>query len=146
MSSMKQTVANLRASLKNAPAKEPKRSVKAIIADMRADIAKARREKNWTVADVHKWLVGQGVQVTVGTLAKYLETPRRPGAAAKTAIKPPSAGTVGQGVRGPKSSTPAPRPAPQAKARAVVIEKQEADAETVPRSSEFPLRRDRPDL
>jgi hypothetical protein len=131
---------NLRARLREAPAKEPRpQSVKAVIVALRTDLLKARREKNWSIADLRDWLAREGVEVTEGTLKKYLAVSRKPSGEATGA--PASLrrdASAGQGRRlvNPSASS------------ATKLARSAADQsspESLPRAS-FQIRPDTPDI
>jgi hypothetical protein len=131
---------NLRARLRAAPAKEPKtQSVKAVVDALRTDLLKARREKNWSIADLREWLAREGVEVTEGTLKKYLAVSRKPAGetpdAAGDLRRDPSAGQ-GRRVVNPLASA-ATKPARSAA--------DQSSREGLSRAS-FQIRPDTPDI
>ncbi len=79
MSLSKEQVAQLRERIKNEPAKEPRRSLATIIREMRSDLLKARRDKNWTFADMRAWLKAEGAEISIAALKKYLAPASAPG-------------------------------------------------------------------
>ena len=156
----KAKIAEARANLQTAPAKEDVGSVRAAILQMRGELMAALVEKNWSFAELRDWLASQGIEVSLGALQRYLVGIR---AAKKAALaqnidpasKPrangagatPTMSTAGQGMTtanqprvippmpGPVRSISRPQPSNGPTAR--------GQDSAVPRASSFPVRPDR---
>jgi hypothetical protein len=127
----KQDVARLKQKLQDAPEREPRRTLAAIIAELQPALIEARRRKNWTLADIRAWLEAEGVKISMTALRKYLgRGSRERGNKAATAeqvisVKPPT-------------KAPLPTSAPRSGAAF-------SDDPAV-RASSFRVRRDREDI
>jgi hypothetical protein len=141
MSLSKEQVAQLRERIKKAPAKEPKRSLATIIREMRPDLLRARRDKNWTLADMRAWLKAEGVEISIAALKKYLAPTRA------AAVEKPGRATVAD--RRPVAKEGAVKAAPKsgtARSERPSSSQVETGGETVPRASSFHVRRDREEI
>jgi hypothetical protein len=158
----KAQIAEARANLLAAPAKEDVGSVRAAILQMRGELMAALIEKNWSFIELRDWLATQGIEVSLAALQRYLvgvRAARKSGLAhtADRASKPNSSGadaapttptrTAGQGSAqaNPVRVIPSmPRPVPPMPS--VSGQAAKARDPSVPRASSFPVRRDRENI
>lgn len=144
MSLSKERVARLRERIKTAPAKEPKRSLATVISEMRTDLLKARREKNWTLADLQAWLKAEGVEISIAALKKYLAPARTAGV--EKPVRVTMAASEAVAKSGPVKAAPKPEAARTALSVRPSRSEVEAAGEAIARSSSFPVRRDRDEI
>lgn len=117
----------VKAALKAVEAKKERPlSLAAFVKAIAPDLLKAKRDKNLTVEDLRRVLSEQGVEITLGTLRKYLQPGRLGDGVARTRAKKEARATVvaatatpkrggvsdsGEGSA-PKPAFPMPKPPP----------------------------------
>ena len=158
----KARIAEARANLEKAPAKEDVGSVRAAVLQMRGELMAALVEKNWSFAELRDWLASQGIEVSLAALQRYLVGIRAAKKAARgqNADLPPEAKATGLSAA-PAMATPGvgqgavkanpPRVIPPMPGSVRVMSRpSEAGGQpvrapnpTAPRASSFPVRPDR---
>ena len=129
------SIAELKRKLKEAPKKEPRGKLAAVIAELRSALLEAKTQKNWTYVDIQAWLDREGVKISIAALRKYLAEGR-----AKRSSKAKSAG------RPPEPAREAVRPeAPPPSGDAQASPVRPGEQKPVP-SWSVPVRPDRKDI
>jgi len=157
----KAQIAQTRANLQKAPAKEDVGSVRAAIFQMRGELMAALIEKDWTYADLRDWLATQGIEVSLSALQRYLVGVRAARKAAKgegagQVLRVSTAGDRAAPARTPPPADPGsdmgdpprvvpPMPRPIVMPRALE-HAERSEREQAPRASSFPIRRDRQEI
>ena len=135
MSLTRERVAELKRKLREAPKKEPRRTLAAVIAELRPALLEAKTQKNWTLVDIQAWLDKEGVKISTAALRKYLAEGR-----AKRSSKAKPVG------RPPKPASEAVRPeAPPSSGDAKPSPVRAGEQNPVP-SWSVPVRPDRKDI
>jgi hypothetical protein len=136
MTLSKERISELKQKLREAPKKEPRRTLAAVIAELRPALLEAMTQKNWTLVDIQTWLEKEGVKISNAALRKYLAEGRE-----RRPSKSKAAG------RPTKPAAEAAKPdAPPPPGDAKPSEKAAADEQKQAPSWSFPVRPDRKDL
>lgn len=158
----KARIAEARANLEKAPAKEDVGSVRAAVLQMRGELMAALVEKNWSFAELRDWLASQGIEVSLAALQRYLVGIRAakkaargqsvdlaPKAKAAGLSAAPAMATPGAGQGAAKANPPRVIPPMPGSVRAMSRPSEpngqpvRAPNPTAPRASSFPVRPDR---
>jgi hypothetical protein len=160
----KAQIAEARANLLAAPAKEDAGSVRAAVLQMRGELMAALIEKNWSFAELRDWLATQGIEVSLAALQRYLvgvraarkvilaqsadRAPKPESGVRETPAVPTSTAGQGSAQANPaRAIPPMPRPVPPMPGPSVSAGPiAKTPDPSFPRASSFPVRRDRENL